>query len=415
MKTAAIITIGDEILLGRIVDTNSAAISRALDRQGIRTTTIQSVGDNAGDIEQALTQALDSTDVIITTGGLGPTKDDITKGVFLRYFGGELIRNAEVTANIRRIFHDKNLTLNPLTLDQALVPSTAVIINNTYGTAPIMVFSKNGKTVVAMPGVPHETEGMLPAVMEHLARLDTCGLPMRHETRLLTGISESELAERLSGFEDNLPAGYKLAYLPESPVIKLRLDGPANDNGYEKTLDRLDEHLATINKITVLATYDCTVAQAALDALRQQGYTVATAESCTGGRIAAALTSIPGASDTVLGGAVTYANSAKINILHVHAADIENHGAVSEPVVRQMSAGAATLYGAHCAVATSGIAGPGGGTPDKPVGTVWTSVTTPHGTHAQVYRFPGDRNAVVTRAVATVLIDLIKSLRQPRG
>lgn len=410
MMKISIVIIGDEILLGRVTDTNSGCISRAMDTIGGKTIEVRTVGDDRTAIRSAVENALNGADIVFTTGGLGPTKDDITKRVLTEIFGGETIRDAEVTENIRRIFDKKGLRLNSLTLDQALVPSSAIIIQNQLGTAPIMVFEKDGKTVISMPGVPAETEGMLPRVVEYLVSNQRDISPLRHVTRLVTGMSESALSIHLEAFESSLPRGFKLAYLPDSPVIKLRLDGPADSAEYDATEQRLDGELDRADELTVLAREEMTLGEAVIRALGQKGYTMSTAESCTGGNIARTITAVPGASAVFNGGAVTYANSAKINVLGVDPVLIDKLGAVSEPVVRGMIDGACRVFGTDCAVATSGIAGPGGGTPGKPVGTVWISVHKPGMTISKLHHFPGNRDRVITRATAVALIELLKIL-----
>lgn len=410
MTTVSIVIIGDEILLGKVTDTNSGAISRAFDRAGARTVAVRTVGDNGDDIRRAVTDGMAEADVVITTGGLGPTKDDITKHILADIFGGPMVRNAAVTANVTAIFAARNLPMNQLTLDQALVPASARIINNDYGTAPIMVFERDGHTVLSMPGVPVETEGMLPKVVDDIMRRYGHSAGMRHTTRVVTGLSESALARWLDDFESALPVGYKLAYLPDSPVIKLRLDGPADSDAYDNAVSALDSRLATNADITVLAREDVSVAEALVRRLADMGLTMSTAESCTGGNIAHNITMVPGSSQVFNGGAVTYANSAKINVLGVPAEDIAADGAVSQSVVLAMTAGACRVFGTDCAVATSGIAGPSGGSPDKPVGTVWISVRTPAGAKAAVYHFRGDRKQVINRATVTAMILLLKEL-----
>lgn len=410
MINTSIVIIGDEILLGRVTDTNSGAIARAMDRAGSRIVSIATVGDNAQAIRNAVEAALAESDVVFTTGGLGPTKDDITKRVLTDIFGGETVRNDEVTKNIESIFAAKGLKLNPLTLDQALVPASATIIQNRLGTAPIMVFSKDGKTLVSMPGVPFETEGMLPEVVRHIIEVRRPGSGLRHTTFVVTGISESALAGCLDSYEQSLPEDYKLAYLPDSPVIRLRLDGPEADVQYAAYSEALKSALSAINDLTILGCGEKTIGALVVERLKEKGLTMATAESCTGGNIAHIITSVPGASEVFAGGVVSYANSAKINVLGVGAETLADNGAVSRPVVLQMVGGACKALAADCAVATSGIAGPGGGTPDKPVGTVWIAVRTPQGSEAVCYRFPGSRDRVIARASATALIMLLKRL-----
>lgn len=406
----SIVVIGDEILLGRVTDTNSGAISRAVDLIGGTTVSVQTVGDNREAIRDAVLRALSAGDVVFTTGGLGPTKDDITKEILREIFGGEIVRNDAVTDNIKLLFADRGLKLNSLTLDQALVPSTAHIIQNRFGTAPIMVFRQDGKALVAMPGVPYETEGMLPEVVDFIHKTITSGLGAIHSTRLVTGLSESAIAGELEAFEDSLSEKYKLAYLPDSPVIKLRLDGPADDGNFARFEEKLDSILNQIQGLTVLSKEDTTLAAEVIKRLREARLTLSTAESCTGGRIASSITSVAGASDIFKGSVVSYANSAKIDVLGVGSETLKTNGAVSRQVVAQMVDGACNILSTDCAVATSGIAGPGGGSPEKPVGTVWIAVKTPRGITTSLHHFSGDRRRVIERATATALILLLGQL-----
>jgi nicotinamide-nucleotide amidase len=409
----SIIIIGDEILLGQVNDTNSGFIARKLGVIGWKTVGIETVGDNAEDIRAAIDRAMAKSDLVITTGGLGPTKDDITKQVMLDIFGGELYRNSDVTANIDRVFALRHLKMNTLTADQALVPSSCRVIQNLLGTAPIMWFERDGKVLVTMPGVPFETEGMLvDAVIPALKQHFQSDIAQYHNTLIVTGITESNLALHLTDFENQLPAGVHLAYLPKPGIIRLRLDGiaPISDAGFEASynaqLDKLRQTLGTL----LIYDGDATPAEIALHLLRAAGKTLATAESCTGGNIAHEITAVPGSSDVFVGSIVSYSNAVKEGNLGVQHATLEQHGAVSEETVIQMAEGARARLGADYAVATSGIAGPGGGTPDKPVGTVWTAVATPTGTKTRLLHLPGSRDRVITRTTMEVLLDLIKNI-----
>jgi nicotinamide-nucleotide amidase len=355
------------------------------------------------------------SDLIITTGGLGPTKDDITKPIMLEIFGGEMYRNAEVTANIERVFKLRGLKMNTLTADQALVPSSCRVIQNRLGTAPIMWFERDGKVLVTMPGVPFETEGMLvDAVIPAINARFNSDIIQFHHTLMVAGITESNLALHLTYFEDSLAEGLHLAYLPKPGLIRLRLDGIAKADDlafeakYNATLDRLRSTLGDL----MIYDGDATPAEIALHLLRERGMTLATAESCTGGNIAHEITLIAGSSDVFNGSVVSYSNAAKRDALGVKAATLDAHGAVSEPTVIEMAEGVRRALHADFAVATSGIAGPGGGTPDKPVGTVWTAVATPKGTVTRLLHLPGNRQRVINRTTTEVLLDLIAQIRK---
>ncbi len=408
INTLSIVVIGDEILLGRVTDTNSGTISRTLGAQGWETRSVRTVGDSASDIRAAIGEAMQSADLVITTGGLGPTRDDITKGVLMEIFGGELVMDAGVTANIERVFANRNIKLNELTRQQALVPTSCRVIQNTFGTAPVMWFERAGKVLIAMPGVPFETRGMIEgdvkkAIAEHFhphARF-------RRGEITAVGISESALAERLAGYEDSLPAGTHLAYLPSPGIIVLRLDSADTDSA---TFDGLMAELRALVGDNLCGDGAMGHAGIAVATLRRKGFTLGAAESCTGGRVAAAVTGVAGCSDVFTGSVISYSNAAKMNILGVEESTLARHGAVSEATVRQMVAGARRVLACDCAVATSGIAGPGGGTADKPVGTVWIAAATPEAARTQLLHLPGDREAISSAAAARALMLLINML-----
>lgn len=404
----SIVVIGDEILLGQVTDTNSGAIARTFGPEGWTVTRTVVVGDDAASIRQTIQSALATTDLVITTGGLGPTKDDITKGVMLDIFGGELRHDPSVADNIREVFGRRGLTLNPLTEAQAMVPDTCRVVQNRLGTAPIMWFESNGKVLVAMPGVPFETEGMLPEVAglvkEHFAPEQR----LLHHTLMAAGITESDLATHLEDFENALSPGLHLAYLPQPGIIRLRLDGTnVPDAVFSKTVSQLKTLLGHY----LLHDGDSCPAKILLKGLLDKELTCATAESCTGGNIAHSITAVPGSSAAFLGGIVSYANEVKVSLLDVGKETLRRCGAVSREVVEQMAAGACRATGADCAMATSGIAGPGGGTPDKPVGTVWIGWAVKGHIDSRMFRFPGNRMRVIDRATTEAILGLISRLK----
>ncbi len=411
---AAIVIIGDEILLGKVNDTNSGYIARALDRNGFEIVRISTIGDNGDDIRHTVEASLSVADVVITTGGLGPTKDDITKQVMCQIFGGTLKRDDSVTRNIETVFAKRRLQMNALTLDQALVPTSCSVIQNTLGTAPIMWFERDGKVLVSMPGVPFECEGMTDAaVVPQLQKHFNPDKYIAHRTVIVTGITESALAEKLDAWERQMPQGYHLAYLPDSPIIKLRLDGCGNNQAeVEATADKLfDELTAQIGDL-VVTIGEKSVAQILIDSLAEHGYMMGSAESCTGGNIAHSITAVAGSSAVFAGTIVSYSNEVKHNVLGVKQETLNEYGAVSGQTVEQMLSGACRVLDTDCAVATSGIAGPGGGTPDKPVGTVWIGAKSPQGIEVREYHFPGNRERVINRATATAMLMLIKQLKK---
>ena len=434
---AEIITIGDELLIGQVVDTNSAWMAQRLNEVGISLYQITSVHDNREHILKALDEAFSRADIVLTTGGLGPTKDDITKHIMCEYFGTTLVEDPQVRAHIHDLYKDRPEALNRLTATQWLVPQTATILTNRVGSAPIMVFQKNTsetsrtvrtsstegtKFLIAMPGVPHEmkiamTEQVLPYLATtseaDLQRSDILSTALRsiiHRTILVSGIPESKLAILIEDWENALPSSIHLAYLPKDGIIRLRLSSYG-----EATEAEIQSHIDTLLPLIsdyLLATEDISLEALAGRLLKQQGMTIATAESCTGGRLAAALNAQSGSSAYYMGSVVAYDNSVKTNVLGVSPETLNTDGAVSESTVRQMAEGVRTLLHTDYAIATSGIAGPTGGTPDKPVGTVWIAWATPKGTQAQCFHFGAarEREQITLRAVTEALVRLVKTL-----
>ncbi|MBR6746706.1 MAG: CinA family nicotinamide mononucleotide deamidase-related protein [Muribaculaceae bacterium] len=413
MKTA-IIAIGDELLIGQVVDTNSGSIARMIDPAGWSIEWVKVIHDDADAIMQAVDEAFAVADVVLTTRGLGPTKDDITKLTLCKYFGGELRHNPDVLENIKEIFQRRGIQLNALTEAQALVPTSCRVIQNRVGTAPIMWFERNdGKVLVSMPGVPFETLQMFQAeVFPQLLKKFHSNEHIAHRCIIVEGLTESKVAMLLDEWEDALPDFIHLAYLPKPGIIRLRLDGHHPDNNLlQSTLDKLHAQLCQRFADNLLADADLTPEEALLLRLRDKKFTLATAESCTGGNIAHRITAIAGCSDCYYGSIVSYANDVKINILGVKKESIEAQGVVSEEVVAQMAEGARKAIGTDCAIATSGIAGPSGATPNKPVGTVCIAIATPERTIASTYHFPGTRDRVIDRASTTALTLLAMALK----
>lgn len=407
----SIIIIGDEILIGQVTDTNSGAIARMLGPKGWQVRSITTVGDSRDAIRRAVSDALAESDLVITTGGLGPTKDDITKGVLTEIFGGELHSDPAVLDNIRRVFNLRGLAMNQLTEAQALVPSSCRVVQNLYGTAPIMWFERDGKVLVSMPGVPFETEGMLPQVTAMLMDHFTPDTEIVHRSLMVCGITESALAQRLDAFESSLDPRLHLAYLPVPGLIRLRLDGTGTKGSdiaalHAEATDRLRALLGPL----MVYDGDATAAQIVLHRLRSLGMTLATAESCTGGNVAHRITEVAGSSDVYVGSVVSYSNDVKRRLLGVSAQSLEECGAVSREVVEQMAVGACRVTGADCAIATSGIAGPGGGTREKPVGTVWIGWCVRGQVSSQLLHLPGNRGRIIDRATTEGLIGLVKKI-----
>lgn len=368
---AEIITIGDELLIGQVVDTNSAWMGQELNKIGIEVLRIVSVRDREHEITEAIDNAMKRVDIVLVTGGLGPTKDDITKQTLCKYFNTELIFSEEVFDNIKRVLAGK-IPMNALNQSQAMVPKDCITINNPVGSASVSWFELNGKILVSMPGVPQEmmtvmSESILPRLHEKF-KTDV----IIHQTFLVQHYPESVLAEKLEPWENALPNCIKLAYLPKMGIIRLRLTGRGqNKEEIETVLNQEKTKLEKILGDDIFSEEDESLEFIIGDLLKQKNLTVSTAESCTGGSIAARLTSIAGSSEYYNGSVVAYSNEVKIGLLSVSSQTLEQFGAVSEQTVIEMVKGAMKALKTDCAVATSGIAGPGGGTPEKPVGTVW--------------------------------------------
>ncbi|MDE6191582.1 MAG: CinA family nicotinamide mononucleotide deamidase-related protein [Muribaculum sp.] len=409
----SIIAIGTELLIGQVIDTNSGDIARKFAPHGWRVNDVQVVDDDAYQITRAIERAFESSDVVITTGGLGPTKDDITKSTLRDYFGGEMQEDQSVLENIKRVFEERGLTLNALTAQQAVVPTSCKVIQNTVGTAPIMWFEKDSKVLVSMPGVPFETREMLDsAVIPALLDRFKSDVNIEHRCVLVTGYTESLLAMTIAEWEDALPSFLHLAYLPKPGLVRLRIDGVHHDKDILiNEIDRQHKQLCDMLGDHVLCDRDTPIEALLIDELRARGMSLSTAESCTGGNIAHVLTEIPGCSDIFNGGLVAYSNQVKENILGVSATTLERHGAVSEEVVKEMVTGACKALNTDCAIATSGIAGPGGGTAEKPVGTVCIGVKTPDTIFTNTYHFPGTRQRVIERATMTAIVKAIELIR----
>jgi nicotinamide-nucleotide amidase len=418
MTTASICTIGDEILIGQIVDTNSAHISRALNDLGIRVSEMVSTGDRLADIISTLENGLRKNDIIIVTGGLGPTKDDITKKALAMLSEAECWkRDPEQLEIIHRILSARGLDVLEINLAQADVPDTCTVIPNRLGTAPIMAFDfpeerfGHKATLYSLPGVPFEAIGALNDVMTDIkAKFSVSDI--YHKTVMTFGIAESALSEMISEWEDNLPEDMHLAYLP-NPLTGVRLRLSIYGGERQAQEERIKERLEALRGILGDAMYsdeDDTLETCIGKLLKGTGRTISTAESCTGGSIAALLTSVAGSSEYFLGSVVSYANSVKSGVLGVDEKIIEEHGAVSSECVAAMAEGVRKLTGSDFSIATSGIAGPGGGSEIKPVGLVWIGVSSQKGTETFSMVFKGDRKRNIERFAANALNILRKKL-----
>lgn len=409
---AEIITIGDEILIGQIVDTNSAHIARELNNAGIRVKQISSVSDDREHILKALDEAKGRADIILITGGLGPTKDDITKKTIAEYFNVGLVENEGALKNVANIFAKYNRPLLEVNKQQALVPANCEVILNKNGTAPGMWFNVEGKVYVSMPGVPHEMMYMMEEVITKLKA--SFKLPVIiHKTLLTAGEGESFLAERIADIEDSLPSYIKLAYLPKLGQVRLRLSGYCEDEALLK--EQIDVFAAKIiDRVghVVVAEEDIALEKAILNLMTKKGLTLSVAESCTGGYLSSLFTEHPGSSAVFFGGVVSYANQLKEDILGVKPETIQNSGAVSEETVTEMVQGALSKFKSDYAIAITGIAGPDGGTTEKPVGTVYIAVASADKIIVKKFTFGNKRQQNIDRSAISALTMLNNLLHQ---
>ena len=398
---STIITIGDEILIGQILDTNSRYISQALNRLGIVVAERTSVGDNAEQIVSTLDRALAATDVVIITGGLGPTKDDITKHTLARYFGSELVYNEQVAEFVRELLARRGIDFNELNRCQAMVPACCTVLHNAHGTAPGMWFEQDDKVVISLPGVPFEMVHLIDDIVVPKLRERFDLKAIVHRTMITSGIAESILAERIAAWEDALPEMLHLAYLPAPNIVRLRLSAYEVDGAsVEAIIDNQFELLCKIIPEAIVGFEDATVEQLVHNALIANKKTLSVAESCTGGAIAQKFTAMAGASAYFHAGVVAYSNEAKADILGVNPDDIARYGAVSEQVAIQMAEGVRRVGKSDYGISTTGIAGPSGGSAEKPVGTVWIGIATPKGSFAVLKNCGTDRGQIVQRATA---------------
>ena len=438
---AGIIIIGDEILIGQVVDINSSWISREMNKIGFRTETVITVGDDGKSISDAIDRCLEVADVVFMTGGLGPTKDDITKKVICEKFGTELVLNEAVLANVAEMLGRRGIALTENNRGQALVPATATVINNAVGTAPgimmevsniphsvpfVSTSSTGGinshpepvegsipqKLLFSMPGVPFEMRYLMEHEIIPLIKKHYNLKPVFHKTLLLTGIAESILAEKISDWEDSLAKNVRLAYLPAYSSIRLRLSVYQPDDTTESYINAKVEELKRIVPENIIAYEDIKLEELVGKLLKDRHCTVATAESCTGGKVASLITSVSGSSECYKGSVVSYCNEVKADVLGVSRADLEKYGAVSSTVAEQMASGVRRLLKTDYAVATTGIAGPTGGSDEKPVGTVWIAVAMPTKVVSRKYVFGKDRSINIERFAASALSMLIVEMEK---
>ncbi len=404
-----LLTIGDEILIGQVIDTNSAKIAQMLHGIGGVVVEKSAVADDEHAILDMLRRGLQLADVVIITGGLGPTKDDKTKTALAHFFGVEMVEHMPTRKFVEDLYRQHKREITPAVVQQWMVPANATVLFNKMGTAPGMWFSQDGKVVVSLPGVPYEMQYLmenevLPRLHKHFD-----GTHIAYRTILTSGEGESTIAKMLEPFEDALPENITLAYLPRIAQVRLRLTVRGQDPKANEALlkQKLEEMLRLLPTELVASTEDDVLESAIGKLLRQKGLTLATAESCTGGYLAHLITSVAGSSDYFKGSVIAYANEVKMKVLGVRESTLAEHGAVSEQTVREMVQGALRVLGTDLAMATSGIAGPGGGTPEKPVGTVWIAVGNNDQVKARIFHFRRDRERNIQYA-ATYALEMLR-------
>ena len=401
---AEIITIGDEILIGQIVDTNSAWMGQQLNLLGIEVYQVTSVHDNHEHILKSFAEVEQNADLVLITGGLGPTKDDITKKCLCEYFNTELVFYPEVLEHVSSLLSSRNVHINQLNRDQAMLPASCTVLHNSAGTASGMWFKRNNTIFISMPGVPFEMEAIMKE--EVFPRLVKMGITQSivHKTVLTIGLPESMLAEKIEKWEDALPDFIKLAYLPSPMMVRLRLSAYGNDQSFlEAEIERQVKELLTIIPENIFGFDNENLGMVIGRMLVESGKKLALAESCTGGSIAQFITSNAGSSAYFKGGVVAYSNEIKHKLLGVPAEIINQFGAVSKEVAEAMALGAIKSLEADYAVATTGIAGPDGGSEEKPVGTVWIAIAGASGVVSKKYIFKHNRERNVIRTTHTAL------------
>lgn len=414
-----LINIGDELLIGQVVNTNAAFIGQQMTAAGFELTDVITIGDDGPAIREAVERAMSKTDVVLMTGGLGPTKDDITKKVICDIFQRELVIDEATLKQVTEMFAARGMELTETNRQQAAVPDGCVVLTNTLGTAPGLWLEKDGKVLISLPGVPFEMEKLIKdEVLPRLKAGKFRSSSLLYKVVQCTNITESGLSDMLEEYEKQLPEGFKLAYLPKPGIIRLRLTAEGNDTEQmQTTLDQQFDLLKQQVAEYAFTDEDIELEEVVGRLLVKAGKTMATAESCTGGYIAHLITSVPGSSRYFQGSLVSYSNDIKRDLLNVREDNLKRRGAVSEPVVSDMALNAMGLFDVDYTIATSGIAGPDGGTPEKPVGTVWIAVATPVRLATKEFRFGSrmGRKQIIERAARAALnmlrIEIEKDLR----
>lgn len=401
---AEIITIGEELLIGQIVNTNASWIAERLNEAGVAVKQVTVVADSEPEILRALNEAFSRSELVLMTGGLGPTRDDVTKLALCRFFNTSLVLNQEVLEDVKMLFNQRNLGLTELNRQQAMVPEAAKVLRNPNGTAPGLWLEKEGKICVAMPGVPYEMKAMVEDFILPELKKQRKDSFIVHRTILTQGIGESFLSEIIAEWENNLPPFIKLAYLPSPGMVRLRLSASgAREEDLFNTLSREEEKLHTLIPQYVWGFDRDTLEEVIGRLLVEKDLTVSTAESCTGGFLAHKITSVAGSSAYFMGSIVAYANELKSRFLWVNKNLIKKHGAVSREVVETMALNGCQTMSSDFCVATSGIAGPGGGSPEKPVGTVWIAVAFRDKVSSRLLHLGDQRDRNIARATLAAL------------
>lgn len=404
MTTLEIITIGDELLIGQVVDTNSAFIGAQFSAIGIPNTRITSIADRPREIAAEIRAAIKRSDVIIVTGGLGPTKDDITKHTLAEIFDSKLVRHQPTYDHVRTFIEKRGIEFNQSNQAQADVPQCCTVLKNEHGSAPGMMFEQNGHLLFSLPGVPFEMKALIidqviPQMQRHFKLQSVV-----HQTIMTYGLAESILSETIAPWEDALPKWLHLAYLPNPRAIRLRLSAYNVDK--KVALSEINGQFELLRQLipnAYLGPEPASIESSIAQILTERCQTLSVAESCTGGVISSRITALRGSSVYYIGGVTSYDNSVKTSILGVPTTEIEQHGAVSRQVVQAMAIGVRKIMGSHYSIATSGVAGPDGGTPEKPVGTVWIAIATPEGVFSQKLQLGTLRHENIERASSQAL------------
>ena len=409
----SIINIGDELLIGQVLNSNASSMSRCLIAAGMDVKEVAVIGDDPDAINSTLRRMLQQSEAVIITGGLGPTKDDMTKKVLCDFFGSRLVENPMALENVQRIFKARGYELTEINRQQSWVPQCCTVLNNVLGTAPGMWFeTENGKVVVSLPGVPFEMENLMASEVIPRLKSHFHTSHIINKNILVQGIGESFLSDLIEPWENSLPKCLRLAYLPQAGMVKLRLTARGDDHD-----ELVNTVMREVKKLYLLAGQYIvgedleSLPEAVAQTMSLNNLTLATAESCTGGSLASKLTALAGASKYFKGGVVAYCNEVKESLLGVRHSTLETHGAVSEETVSEMSVGVRERLGSDFAIATSGIAGPSGGTAEKPVGTVWIAVAGPQRVTTRLKHFGDDRLRTIERTCNEAFAMLLEELK----